>query len=111
MIGIQKVSQDSGSAIVIKEDVGSDIYDVQARASRTATLDGGAIVEHYGYTASDLTLRVSTRTTAEQEAAIRTMFENETFVLITTKTGAYYGVISSLRALNGILSMTLLVKE
>lgn len=111
MIAIQKISQDSGSAVVIKGDVDSDLFDATARTNRTATLDGGAIVEHYGYTASDLTLNISARITESVETQLKTLFENETFLLFMTKFGAYYGVISSLRAQGGKINLTFLVKE
>jgi len=111
VIAIQKTSQESGSAVVFKEDPTSDIFDATARTSRTATLDGGAIVQHYGFADGDLTFRISARVSSTVESQVRTLFENETFVMVATKHGSYYGVISALRAQNGKINMTVLVKD
>jgi len=58
MIAISKVTQDSGGALVLDELHRSKMYDGRARVSRSATLDGGVVIDHQGYVAGDRTINL-----------------------------------------------------
>jgi len=111
VIAISKITQDSGGAIVLQERKGSKLYDGRARVSRAATLDGGVVIDHQGYVAGDRTLNLKVELSAAEESALKTLFENETLIYVSTADGFFSGAIESLSGDGGVLDVVILLKE
>ena len=89
----------------------SEIYVSQPRVKRTATLDGGAVIDHQGYASGDRTIQIRARLTAEKADQVWTMHKDETLLMVHTHEGSYYGAISDLRLDSGDMRLTFLAKE
>jgi hypothetical protein len=113
MISISKITQstESNAAVVIKEKAKSKIRDARARVSRSATLDGGAVIEHLGFSDGDRQLDILAQLNETVSGYIWDIFTDETFINISTSDGFFYGVIDRLKVDNGDMQMTLLIKE
>jgi hypothetical protein len=111
MIAISKVTQDSGGALVLDELRRSKMYDGRARVSRSATLDGGVVIDHQGYVAGDRTIILKVELSETDAAALKTLFENETLIYAATADGFFSAVIESLSGDGGVLDVTILLKE
>ena len=111
MISLTKITQAPGQEIIIREDPTSKIKDAIARVTRSATTDGGAIIDHQGYADGDRTFDILASVEQTVEDSLWSFFQNETFVNISTRDGFFYGVISAMRINYGKLKMTLLIKE
>jgi len=109
MIAISKMT--SGDSIIIDEKNNSQLYDGSARVSRSKTLDGGVVVDHRGFVAGDRTIRVNCELTESEETTLRTLFENETLIHISTKDGFYSAAIERLSGDNGNVEISLMIKE
>jgi hypothetical protein len=111
MIGLSKVTQEAGGAIIFHKDSRSEIRKASARISRTATLDLGTVIDHQGYSAGDRTIRVITEVSPADADFIWSLFKAELWVNISTSDGFFYGAISDCEIDRGQLSMTILIKE
>ena len=111
MITISKLTADVNGSVLFNEKADSDLEKYTARVRRTATLDGGAEIDHLGYAAGDLTFDIRASVTNAQEAALKSIFKNETLVNISTRAGFFKGAISALNAKKGEIKMTFEVKE
>lgn len=111
MIGLSKITQESGGAIIIHKDSRSEIRRAEARVSRTATLDLGAVIDHRGYSHGDRVIRIESEVNEIDSNFIWSMFKTELFVNIATPDGFFYGSISAIDIDRGQLTMTLLIKE
>jgi len=111
MIAISKITQDSAGAIVLTEQRGSKLYDGRARVSRSATLDGGVVIDHQGYVAGDRTLNLKVELSEADTAILKSLFENETLVYVSTPEGHFSAAIESLSGDGGTLDVVLLLKE
>jgi archaeosine-15-forming tRNA-guanine transglycosylase len=100
----------SGDSIVINEKIDSLLYDGQARVSRSATLDGGVVIDHQGYVAGDRTLTIKCELSADETTALRTIFENQTIVHVSTQDGFFTAAIERLKGDGGIIDLTILLK-
>jgi len=111
MIAVSKITQDSDGAIVLAEMQGSKLYDGRARVSRSATLDGGVVIDHQGYVGGDRTLQLKVELSEADEAALKSLFENETLVYVSTENGFFSAAIEILSGDGGVLDVTILLKE
>jgi hypothetical protein len=111
MIGLSKIVQEAGGAIIIHKDSRADIKRAEARVSRTATLDLGVVIDHRGYSHGDRTFRVESEVNKADADFIWAMFKTELFVNIATSDGFFYGSISAVDIDRGQLTITLLIKE
>lgn len=102
--------QTAGDAIVIEENKDSKIYDGIARVSRTKTLDGGVVVDHRGVVAGDRTIQIKCELAETEEEILRTLFEGETIVNISTKDGFFSGAIERMRGDHGDIELNFLIK-
>lgn len=111
MIAISKLTVDTDGALIINENLNTTLYDADARVSRSATLDGGVVIDHSGFVDGDRTLSINCTLSATEDEILRTLFENETIVYVSTKNGFYSGVISRLNGDHGNRQLTILLKE
>lgn len=113
MIGISKTTQATGTyaAIIFQELPTSRLRNEAARVSRSATLDGGCVIDHQGFSDSDRTLDIRANFTETQSGILWELFTGQTFVNVSTKEGFFYGVIESMQDENGSVRLSILVKE
>lgn len=105
------VADSSIGAVIFKYRPDSDVYVSQPRVRRTATLDGGAVIDHQGYAVGDRTIEVRARVSEAEAANLWTLFKAATYLILHTIEGSYYGAISDLRIDRGDMRLTFLVKE
>ena len=112
MIGFSTIDSDSdGFAMVEELPSRSTIYELSARVNRTATLDGGAVVDHLGYSDGDREFRIVCQYEEAVFDRLLSMFKNQTFVNLATRDGFFYGVISALKMSEDFVTVTFLPKE
>lgn len=112
MIGISTLVYDPNGFIILNESTESSLNVSSRRVSRVATLDGGATLTDSGFTDSDKTFNISVLDISKEDAEIlRTIYELYPLVRVSTKTGAYVGVISDLDTDQLPIALTFLVKE
>jgi len=111
MISISTITQNATGAVIINENTISALNTNKSRVNRTATLDGGSVITHGGYSDSDRTLSISARISEDQVNTLWVIFRNETFVLVSFLDGLYRSSIQRLKTDNGDLSMTILIKN
>lgn len=88
----------------------SDLSVISRRVSRTATLDGSAIIVDNGYTASDATFKLVPKIDTQSDAmknAIYQLVKLHSSLTLSTSDGCYLGAIS---AVNDDMQITFLVK-
>lgn len=113
MIGISQTTQTTGNyaAIIFQELPSSQLRNETARVRRAATLDGGCVIDHQGFSDSDRTFDIRAYFTEAQAAIVWELFTGQTFINISTKEGFFYGVIASMQDENGNCRMSILIKE
>ena len=110
MIVLSKRTQDPDGTIIILEEKGTIIKDSQPRVSRVATLDGGCVIDHKGYSDSDRRLNIRAFLDETEEGQVW-LLKNETLLTISMQEGVFTGVISDVRIDDGDLRLTFLIKE
>lgn len=111
MVIITKTTQATNSYVKIKELPDSDLYTAQARVSRTATLDGGSVVDHLGFVQGDRTMEVHARLTESEEDLLWDIFTNDTLVGFACRDGYFVGAIRSMVRKGGNVNFTFLVRD
>lgn len=111
MISISSIIQNPSGAIIINELLTSEVISNSARVSRVATLDGGSVITHSGFSDGDRTLSVYARLNKADSDLLWNMFKNETFVLVSIPDGLFYSSIQRVKVDSGDLSMTILIKN
>jgi hypothetical protein len=97
MISICSMDQDATGQMVFKESPGSSLHGGNARINRIATLDGGTILNHLGFSSGDRTIDIMTSDLTETEAAkLLDFYENDAGVICAIDIGVYFGAIASL---------------
>ena len=76
---------------------GSDLSASTRRVTRTATLDGNAVIIDNGYTAADSTLAIEAWLTESEEQRLQRLMRIYPEIIATTPEGCYLGVIDSVR--------------
>lgn len=98
-------------AVIFKCKSDSDVYISQARVKRTATLDGGAVIDHQGYAVGDRTIDIRALLTESESSDIWAMYKAATYLILHCSDGSFYGAIGDLRIDRGDMRLTFLVKE
>ena len=76
---------------------GSDLSASTRRVTRTATLDGQAVIIENGYTAADSTLAMDAALTEPEARTLEHLMQIYPEIIATTPEGCYLGVIESVR--------------
>lgn len=112
MIGLASQVFDLNGAVVLKRTEESDVATVERRMSRTATLDGGAVITDGGYSPGDKTLRIIAENVSRDEFdAVAYLVKTYSQVVVSTETGCYVGGLERLSISDGKLQVTVLVTE
>lgn len=93
------------------DDGDSEFGRIPARASRTATLDGGCVITHYGVTDADRTFNINTVIDETQKTIIESIHVGAISAYLSCKDGFFLGTISTIDTSTPNFSMTFLVKE
>ena len=81
----------------------SDFTVASRRVSRTATLDGGALIVDNGYTASDATFTISLpHISATARAALLDTIKTHSLLVLSCKAGCFLGVVEKVDEANTI---------
>jgi hypothetical protein len=94
IVGISTITYDADGARVIAQDPTQEFtnFEVSRRCTRTATLDGGAVVDDSGYSAADRSHTVKTRDdTGELAAWAERIVKTYSTVGIATRYGYFIG--------------------
>lgn len=111
MISITTIESKAIDGVLFYELPGSAFRNTPPRLTRTATLDGGAVLDHRGFSNGDRAFEIEAtidKTTADN---LWYMHRNETLLHIACAEGFFTGSISQMKVDGGRLKMTFLVKE
>lgn len=111
MIIITKTSQATNSYVKINELPESDLGTIQARVNRSATLDGGVVIDHMGFVEGDRTMQILARVSKAESAQLWSIMKSELLVGLACEDGYFTGAISSMVRKAGNVSFTFLVKN
>lgn len=110
-IGLRKITAEAGSAVILRDDSKSKIKTYNPRVSRSPTLDGGAVIENLGYSDGDRELKLVSMVGAEQQAKLESMVKDETYLVVSTRDGVFYGAINGMIADRGEVTINFLAQE
>ena len=110
-IGLRKISAEAGSAVLIRDDSRCTIKSYRTRMSRSPTLDGGAIIENLGYSDGDRELTIISKVNESIESRLRSMVQDELYLVVSTRDGVFYGAIGSMSVDRGDLKLKVLTQE
>ena len=111
MIGIATTTSNATGAMIIREKPESDLNNYPARVSRYATLDGGAVIVHGGYSDGDRTLKVLADMSESDEGTLLNIHQTETLLNISIADGVFSGAIERFFCKGGAVELTILLKE
>jgi hypothetical protein len=111
MISITKVNAEADAAVVFNEGPRSQIRRHANRVSRTATLDGGAVIDTQGYSVGDRTIIIRASLIESIADKLWALFKSELYINISTNDGYFYGSIGEMEIDRGKLLMIILIKE
>jgi len=112
MISISTASADIDGSVVFDEDQASELTKHSSRLSRLPTLDGGVVVNDYGFVDGDRIIQIFSKIlSTEKQSIIRHIKTNHTEIVISTNDGVYFGHIKTISYDNGILALTLYIEN
>jgi hypothetical protein len=111
MISITTLESKAIDGVLFDELPSSAFRNTPARLTRTATLDGGAVLDHRGFSDGDRSLKIEANVDETTADNIWYLHRNETLLHIACAEGFFTGSISEIQADGGRLKMTFLVKE
>lgn len=111
MIGISTTTANTSGAMVIHERRTSSLKQYRPRVSRTATLDGGAVIVHGGFSHGDRTLNVQADMSRTQVDALIALVQTETLLNISLPDGFFSGSIDNISADAIPAQFSILLKE
>jgi len=100
-----------GGALQFEVSPNSDIFTRTVRATRSPTLDGGAIINHMGYSSGDIRLAYVAVLSQECVDALLDLIANETAFTTSSVAGFYHGVIESIAEADDGYEIIFLVAE
>jgi len=112
MVIISAAAAANGGQVRIQEAPGSDMETLRPRVTRTATLDGGVVITHQGWSDGDRTLQIVARDMSlDDRDTLRTMVQNQTEFVLSCRHGCYRGAIDSARLDRDPVRIIFIVKE
>jgi hypothetical protein len=113
IISISKIIGDGeDGSVLLMPGPRSKLWERQARVSRSATLDGGAVIDHQGVSDGDRTFYISAANIEESVAnRLLDMFENQTILTIATEKGFFRGSIDRLKIDGNSVICNFIVQE
>ena len=112
MIGISTLIYDLDGHMVLNESPKSIIPNITRRVSRTATLDGKAIISDLGHSVSDGTYIIKTFNLSKSDRdKLKALVESYSLVRMSTRQGCLLGVIKSLNVEDNPMEFVFFVQE
>lgn len=111
MIGIATIAYDVEGDLTFVETIDSKLDDVTARVSVTATLDGGGIISHYGFSDSDRQFEIKAYLEQTEASRVKWIFEAHKYIYIATRVGLFKAAISRLWENLGLITMNVLIEQ
>ena len=111
MIGIATVVYDIEGDLTFVENEDTKLDDSTARVTITATLDGGGVISHYGFSDSDRVFEIKAYFEEASADKLKWIFENHQFIYVATRLGLFKAAISRLWENLGAINITVLVQE
>lgn len=92
---------------------GSDTRALSRRVTRTATLDGGAVVNDQGYSPADRTILIQFDAAADEDLieGMRRLLRLYSSLILSLADGCFTASPSAFRVTNGKATLTLLIVE
>ena len=91
---------------------GSDLSASTRRVTRTATLDGQAVIIDNGYTSADSTLAIEAALTEAEAQRLHHLMQIYPEIIASTPDGCYLGVIESVRqGRDGSIAISFLIQR
>ena len=113
MISISTPTFDlSGSLIIRDYDPSTDVKSRSRRVSRTATLDGGCVIEDNGLSHSDRTLKIISKGLSALEVEnLERLIEFYSELYVSTAEGVFAGVMENLNQKKDEVTVSFLVER
>ena len=111
VLSITKTTADADGMIKFKPSVRSEFKSGALRASRSATLDGGAVIDNQGFADGDRIFSVIADFNREDAAKIWEWFTDADFLHMATEDGVFYGLIDQCKIDHGQAAFRFLVQE
>lgn len=111
MVSITTIESKAIDGVLFDESPKSVFRDTPPRVNRTATLDGGAVLDHRGFSDGDRIFKIAAEVTEAIADDLWYMHRNETLLNISCPEGFFTGSIQDLKADGGRLEMVFLVKQ
>jgi hypothetical protein len=106
------ITSDTETVTINESLDASDYGPIVPRISRTATLDGGAVISTSGNSHADRTiLIVATNVPPEKEDILRRIAIQALIVELACREGVFSGAISQFSAKFGTVTLTFLIQE
>lgn len=111
MVSITTLESKTTDGVLFYENADSIFKNTPPRVVRTATLDGGAVIDHRGFCDGDREFTILASLDEQTAADLWTIHQSETIVNISCIEGFFKGAISECNVDNGKLRLIFLVKE
>jgi hypothetical protein len=112
MIAISSAVYSLTGPVIIHNDEYCRTGEQQARVSRSATLDGGAVIVHAGVSAGDRTFFIDAALTETQVDDMKTLYAaGVNGVIVSVGDGVFFGSLSEIKPKNKTLQATILIKS
>jgi hypothetical protein len=99
-----------GNMLSHRLDTTANLFTQSRRVSRTATLDGSAIIEDLGYSVADRTLTLAVRGLSRSDADnLERMVQGNTRLVVSSDAGIFSCAISNYNYSDGVATLTALV--
>ena len=112
MVSISGVASGSDYLQILNPGSGTSLGEMPTRRTRTPTLDGGAVIYDGGARHADRQATIEiVNATAAQAATARSLWENQTRVVVRSEEGAYKGAISRVNIQDAVIVINILIEE
>lgn len=106
------ITDESTKVVTIRESPDTEYGDYSPRVTRTATLDGGVVINNSGFSHGDRTLLIRAQNLPiSDESDLKAIVESPAIAYVSCREGYFSGAIESMSTKNGILELSFLVKE
>lgn len=112
MISISMTTINTNGNVLFEENSKTNLGLVEARVSRTATLDGGCVITNSGVFDSDRTFNIRASFTKNNLELLEYIHENSILVLVSCLKGLFLGAISKIDSSNtNDVKIIILIKD
>ena len=111
MVSISALESKTVDGVFFNELPTSVFRETTPRVSRTPTLDGGAVIDHRGFSDGDRTFKIEAQLDEATTDALWALYRAETLVNISCREGFFTGTMSDLKADGGRVTLLFWVKE